>query len=136
MQGTVGIAAQNLAYREKQRFIVAYHAAVGRYAHFTIGKGVEGVDRFVRRSTGLQMYEYLGLCSGYIVDFPYFYFPFVVCFQYRVDDDRCCLAIRYFGNGESPLISFFDFARTLTEPPRSPSLYRATSMNPPVWKSG
>lgn len=72
-------------------------------------KGVEGVDRFVRRSTGLQMYEYLGLCSGYIVDFPYFYFPFVVCFQYRVDDDRCCLAIRYFGNGESPLISFFDF---------------------------
>lgn len=27
-------------------------------------------------------------------------------------------------------------ARTFTAPPRSPSLYRDTSMNPPVWKSG
>ena len=34
------------------------------------------------------------------------------------------------------LSSLLILARTFTAPPRSPSLYLATSMEPPVWKSG
>ena len=80
--GAVGVAAQHLAHGEEARFVVLYHAAVGRQAHLAVGKGIEGVDGFVRRGAGLQMHEYLGLCGGDVVDFPYLYLALVVGFQY------------------------------------------------------
>ena len=80
------------------------------------------------------MYQYLYVGGCIIVYFAYLDFSFVNSFQDGVDDGRGGLAIRNLRDGECLVVQLVDLGAYFYRSAAFPSLYLATSMEPPVWK--
>ena len=116
------------------RLIVTDDAAVRRNGHLAVRKSIQRIDSLVARRAGKQVDDDAGMFGGVVIDFPDLDFAAFKCLDYRIDYRTSRLAIGYLGYREGLVVNLL--ALTLTAPPRSPSLYRLTSIMPPVTKSG
>ena len=104
-----GAVPQYFAHADEMRFVVAYHACVGRNRNLAISKCVKSIYRLVGRFVVAHVYDYLRLVGGDIIHTLDFDFPLLVGlydgFLYGVGGG----AERYFGYGERLGIDFRDF---------------------------
>lgn len=125
-----------MADGEEVRFLVVNDAAVGRDAHLAVRKCIKSIDCLIGRGARCQVDQNLDVGCRIVVYLAYFYLSFIDSFQDGVDDRSRGSAIRDFGDTSVLLSTLLILDRILTAPPRSPSLYFDTSIEPPVWKSG
>ena len=93
-------AAQHVADREEFRAFVVDDAAVGRNGDLAIGERIQGVDGFVARSSGCQVYQDFHLGGRVVVHLSDFYFSLFVGLEDAVYDGRGGLSERNLADGE------------------------------------
>ena len=98
--GVVHRLAQHVAHRQEVGLLVVYHAAVGRYAHLAVGKGIEGVDGLVRRHARCQVHQYFHVVRGEVFHLAYLDFSFLAGFHDGVAHAGHRLAVGNFADGE------------------------------------
>ena len=75
--GVLDRVGQHVADGEEAGFVVLDYAAVGRNVGLAVGEGIERVDGLVGACARRQMYQYLHLGGGIVVDAAYLDFTFL-----------------------------------------------------------
>src|SRR4051812_32075471 len=99
---------KNLIYREKPRLVGYDHAAVRRNAYLALGKGIQRIDRHIRRNAWQQMHLNLHLGSGIVDHFADLDLAGIIRLNNAVDHAASGNTIRYLLDGQRFLIDLFD----------------------------
>ena len=86
--GVIGREAEEIADGGEDRFLILHHAAVGTDVHFAIGERIEGVDGFVGRRTGRQLYHDTRLIGGKVINLTNFNLSLLVRLKDGLDNLR------------------------------------------------
>ena len=108
MHGALDACAQHIADGDEAGRLVLDDAAIGRDAHFAVCKGVEGIDGFVARHSGCQMYEDFHFLGCVVLHFPYFDFSFFRGFHDGIAERSDGFAEGKFCDGKCLCVALFN----------------------------
>ena len=104
---------QQISHSQEYRLVVHDDASIRRLTYFTVCKGIECIDGFVRRYTRSQMNTYIGFGSRHIIYSFDLDLALFIGFQNGFDQGRRRLATGQFGNAESTIVQFANLSPAL-----------------------
>ena len=106
--GVFRVVDENVVHAEELRFVVLDDAGVRGNVRFAIREGIECIYCLVRGNVIRKMDDKICRVGSHIFDLLDFYLALVLGFQYGIDQNVGCLAVRYLLDGQSVLVYFLN----------------------------